>query len=67
MACFSPTVPRTKSNRQKIRHHELAIYALEKTHAKDFKALRKTFKEWLPLQGFDPVFIAPVELDQILT
>jgi len=52
---------------QKIRHHELAIKAIEATYSKDLVALRKTSKEWLRLQGKDTVFEADVELDQILT
>lgn len=52
---------------QKIRHHELAIKAIEETHAKDLATYRKTSKEWLRLQGKETVFFASVELDQILT
>jgi len=53
--------------RQKIRHHELAIKAIETTYSKDLATLRKTSKEWLRLQGKETVFEADVELDQILT
>jgi hypothetical protein len=52
---------------QKIRQHELAIKANDPTYSKDLIALRKTSKEWCSDQGKDTVFIAPVELDQILT
>ena len=55
------------SLRQKIRQHELAIKANDPTYSKDLTALRKTSKEWCSDQGKDTVFIAPVELDQILT
>ena len=52
---------------QKIHQHELAIKAIEATYSNDLRALRKTSKEWLRLQGKDTVFEADVELDQILT
>jgi len=53
--------------RAKICQHELAIKAIEEANTKDLTAYRKTFKEWLRLQGKDTVFEADVELDQILT
>lgn len=50
-----------------IKRHESAKKKIEKEHAKEFRAYRKTKDEWLRLQSKTMVYELDVELDQIMT